>query len=275
MIERSGVRLIGHPVSHSLSPVMQNAALASAGIPLQYTAADVSPENLAYVLESFRASNTAGNITVPHKRRALSAMQKLTPVASRAGAVNTFWIDGDGELAGDNTDVAGFTELTFDLLGDIPAKARVAVLGAGGAAAAVVTAIDRWPDAAVTVHARDLSQASVMQTRHSVVVRACSMRDPCLSEATIVVNATAIGIGDSDELPVEIDRLAPDAVVIDLNYGRRETAFVRAARARGHAGCDGLRMLLHQGAASFHRWFGIDADTDAMWNALLRETGRA
>ena len=274
MISRSGVRLIGHPISHSLSPVMHNAALASAGISLEYTAMDVESDSLATVLATFRRSNVAGNITVPYKKRALSAMQKLTPVASRAGAVNTFWVDSDGDLAGDNTDVAGFNELIFELLGAIPEKARVAVLGAGGAAAAVVSAIDRWPGAEVTVHARDLSQASVMQTRHSAVVRACSMRDPRLSDATIVVNATTIGIGDSNELPVEIERLAEGALVVDLNYGPRETVFVRDSRARGHVAADGLRMLLFQGAASFHRWFGVDADTDAMWNALLKQTGR-
>ena len=100
------------------------------------------------------------------------------------------------------------------------------------------------------------------------------MRDPRLSDATIVVNATTIGIGDSNELPVEIERLAESALVVDLNYGPRETMFVRDSRARGHVAADGLRMLLFQGAAAFHRWFGVDADTDAMWNALLKQTGR-
>ena len=274
MIERSGVRLVGHPVSHSLSPVMHNAALASAGIQLTYEAVDVAPEQLTSVLRSYRRENIAGNITVPHKRHALADMQKLTPVASRAGAANTFWTDADGDLAGDNTDVAGFNELIWELIGELPRGAKVAVLGAGGGAAAVVTAVERWGDASVTVHARDLSQASAMQTRHSVVVRACSMRDPCLADAKLVVNATTLGIDDRDEIPTELDRLAQDAVVVDLNYGSRETRFVRDARERGHLAADGLRMLLHQGSASFHRWFGVDADTDAMWNALLKATGR-
>jgi shikimate dehydrogenase len=275
MIERSGVRLIGHPVSHSLSPAMQNAALASAGIPLRYDAVDVDLDDVSTVLDSFKRNNIAGNITVPHKRRAMSLMQKLTPVATRAGAVNTFWTDDEGELAGDNTDVAGFNELIWELCAGLPESARVAVFGAGGAAAAVVTALEKWPDATASVHARDLSQASAMQMRHSVVVRACSMRDPCLSDANVVVNATTVGIGDRDEIPIGIDRLRENAVVVDLNYGKRETRFVRDARERGHPSADGLRMLLYQGAASFHRWFGIDADTDAMWRALLKETGRA
>lgn len=274
MIPPSGVVLIGHPVSHSLSPLMHAAALRAAGMTLEYRAVDVGSEDIDAAFAEFRNGNIAGNITVPHKKAALKRMQKLTPIAKRAGAINTFWVDADGDLAGDNTDVAGFNELIYETCDGFPANARVAVLGAGGGAAAVVTALEKWEGATATVHARDLSQASVMQTRHSVVTRACSMRDPCLSEATIVVNATPVGIGDRNELPVEVEGIGKDAIVIDLNYGRTETAFVRAARARGHTASDGLRMLLFQGAAAFHRWFGIDADTDVMWEALLEGTGR-
>ena len=275
MIPRSGVTLVGHPIGHSLSPVMQDAALAAAGISLRYTASDVPPDALDAARATVKASNVAGYITIPHKKRALASMQKLTRVASRAGAANTFWVDADGELAGDNTDIAGFNELIYELLGGLPENFRVAVLGAGGASAAVVTAIESWTGATVSVHARDLAQAVVMRTRHPVVVRACSMTDPCLSDAKLVVNATPIGMGDGTELPVELERLSRDAIVVDLNYGSRETAFVRGARNAGHVSADGLRMLLYQGAAAFHRWFGVDADIDAMWNALLRATGRA
>ena len=274
MIPPSAIVLIGDPVSHSLSPLMHAAALRAAGMPLEYRAVGVKSDDLGATFAKFRKDNVAGNVTFPHKKASLAMMQKLTPVANRVGAVNTFWVDEEGELAGDNTDVAGFNELIYELYNGFPSNARVAVLGAGGAAAAVVTALEKWDGAAATVHARDLSQASVMQTRHSVVTRACSMRDPRLSEATIVVNATSVGIGDRNELPVEIERIAPDATVVDLNYGREETAFVRAARARGHTASDGLRMLLFQGAAAFHRWFAVDADTDVMWAALLEGTGR-
>lgn len=266
--------LIGHPVAHSLSPLMQNAAIEAAGLEATYEAIDVSPDALATKLDDMRAMRAAGNFTVPHKRPAMRHMQKCTSVAMRAGAVNTFWVDENSELAGDNTDVTGFAGMVNAVLSDIPAQARVAIIGAGGAAAAVVTAVEAWPSATVTVHARDLSRAVAIRMRHSVVVRACSMRDPCLGDADIVVNATSLGLAAADSLPVELDRLAPGAVVLDLVYGRDETKFVRAARERGHVAADGLLMLLHQGAAAFERWFGTPPNKEVMWAALAGATGR-
>ena len=274
MIDRARLVLIGYPVSQSLSPMMQNAALEAAGSPLRYETLEVAPDDLAATMAALRNEKSAGNVTVPHKRRALDLMSKCTPSAMRAGAINTFWTDDDGALAGDNTDVTGFAAALSELVPDIPADVRVAVLGAGGAAGAVVTAIDAWPGATVTVHARDLSRAVAMRMRHSVVVRACTMRDPCLEEADIVVNATPLGTLDTDPLPVELDRLSSSAVVFDLVYARGETAWVREARARGHIAADGLSMLLHQGAAAFERWLGIEPDRDLMWAALRKAAGR-
>jgi shikimate dehydrogenase len=267
--------LIGDPVSHSLSPTMHNAALAAAGSSLRYEAVQVDAHDLDRTMATFRAAHVAGNVTSPHKKNVLASMQKLTRVATRVGAVNTFWVDADGDLAGDNTDVTGFFGMVEEVLGHEPVGAHVAVLGAGGAASAVLAALESWEGVTATVHARDLSRASALQMRFSVVVRACSMRDPCLADATIVVNATPVGAGGTDELPVDLDRISPQAAVLDLAYARNETALVRAARDRGHVSSDGLPMLLHQGVAAFHRWLGIDPDIDAMRNALLQAAGRS
>ena len=201
-------------------------------------------------------------------------MQKLTRIATRVGAVNTFWVDDDGDLAVDNTDVTGFAGMIEQVMGEAPVGARVAVLGAGGAASAVLVAMEAWEGASATVHARDLSRASALQMRHSVVVRACSMRDPCLADATIVVNATPLGARESDEMPVELDRLSPKAVVLDLAYAPEETTFVRASRGGGHLASDGLPMLLHQGVAAFHRWLGLDPDIEVMRHALKQAARR-
>ena len=274
MIQRERLVLIGHPVAQSLSPVMHNAALEAAGLTIRYEAIDVAPEDVAGVLGGLARENSAGNVTFPYKKAAMSAMGSYSEVAQIAGAVNTFWSDGSGSLEGDNTDVSGFDAAVVELLGGMPEGARVAVLGAGGAAGAILTAIDAWPGATASVHARDLARAVAMRMRHSVVVRACSMRDPCLADADLVVNATPIGMG-TDELPEELERLAPHAVVFDLVYGPNETAFVRTARERGHTASDGLRMLLHQGVAAFERWFAAPPDQAVMWKALLEATGRA
>ncbi len=274
MIPRERLVLIGHPVSQSLSPVMHNAALEAKGWTVRYEAMDVAPEDLDAAVSNLARTNCGGNITVPHKKAAMHSMRVISDLAHAVGVVNTFWGDGYGALDGDNTDVAGFEGAVRDLLGEIPSNLRVAVLGAGGSAAAALTAIDGWTGATASVHARDLARAMSTRMRHNVVVRACSMRDPCLSDADLVVNATPIGMG-TDELPAEIERIRPGAAVLDLVYARNETAFVRAAREAGHPASDGLRMLLHQGVAAFSLWFHEEPDQAVMWNALLEATGRS
>lgn len=274
MIHRERLVLIGHPVSQSLSPAMHNAALEAAGMDLRYEALDIAPENLDSTLAELAKVPCGGNFTMPHKKAAMHSMRVISDVAQHVGAINTFWGDGYGALDGDNTDVAGFDGAARDLLGEIPEGIRVAILGAGGAAAAALTAIDEWPGATASVHARDLARAMSMRMRHSAVVRACSMRDPCLGEASLVVNATPVGMA-GDEMPIELDGLRPDAFILDLVYSPSETALVRETRARGHKSADGLRMLLHQGVAAFELWFHQKPDASVMWSALLRATGRS
>jgi len=272
--QRDRLVIIGHPVSQSLSPVMHNAALAAKGWDIRYERLDVAPEALADTLGALARTRCGGNITVPHKKTALASMRVVSDIAHKVGAVNTFWGDGYGALDGDNTDVAGFEESVRDLLGDIPSGLRIAVLGTGGAAAAALAAIDAWPSATATVHARDLARAMSAQMRHSAVVRVCSMRDPCLSDADLIVNATPIGMGN-DEIPIDMGQIRSGAAVLDMVYGANETRFVRESRNAGHKAIDGLRMLLHQGVAAFRLWFKEDPDADVMWRALKSETGRA
>src|SRR6185437_9274147 len=138
--------LLGHPVRQSVSPIFQNAALRAAGLALTYEALDVEPGALGDRVRALVARRAAGNVTIPHKLAVAGMCETLTPLAQRAGAVNTFWVE-QGALAGDNTDVGGFDELARRVLGSIPLGARVALLGAGGAAAAVLTAVERWPGA--------------------------------------------------------------------------------------------------------------------------------
>jgi len=274
MIQRERLAIIGHPVSQSLSPLMHNAALEAIGSSVRYEALDVLPENLSATLQELSRTRCGGNFTIPHKKAAMQAMRVVSDVAHSVGAVNTFWSDGYGAIDGDNTDVAGFDKSVAEMLGKTPSGIRVAVLGTGGAAAAALTAIDRWPDATASVHGRDLARAMSMRMRHSAVVRACSMRDPCLGDADLVVNATPIGMGN-DEIPVDLSQLRRDAFVLDMVYGRSETRFVREARESGHEAMDGLRMLLHQGVAAFVLWFGQEPPAEVMWSALREATGRA
>ena len=264
MARPSRLVLLGHPVGHSLSPRIQNAALRSAGIPLEYVALVVAPHALSAVLDEIVATNAAGNVTIPHKE-AVAARASLTPIARRTGAVNTFWVE-DGVLCGHNTDVHGFDASVRALLG-IPPRGVVVLLGAGGAAAAVLAAVEGWHAASVLVHARNAVRVETLCARFAAFARPTTSLRDALPTAELVVNATPIGMRD-DAHPAPLELVAPGAAVVDLVYRPGGTAWSRAAAARGHRSCDGLPMLIEQGAAAFEQWFGVRADRAAMWKSV-------
>ncbi len=258
--------LIGHPVAHSLSPAMQNAALGAAGIPLTYETIDVFPADLGATLAHLAQQGAAGNVTVPHKEAAASYCGRVTAVAQRAGAVNTFWVQ-NGTLVGDNTDVAGFHTAVRRLSGRVPLQARIAVIGAGGAAAAVLTAIAEWPGCQARVWNRTPARLEALVARFPAVAVAVPAIPDALADATLVVHATTIGMS-RDDVPFDPALLPHGADVIDLVYRPGETPWVRAARMRGHRASDGLAMLVEQGALAFEQWFGRPADRHAMRSAV-------
>lgn len=259
--------LLGHPVAHSLSPSFQNAALRRAGLPVTYRALDVPPWSLEDALHALVAGGAAGNVTVPHKESVAARCSRLEPMAAETAAVNTFWVD-DGHLVGDNTDVGGFDAAVRRLDASLPEGAHVAVLGAGGAAAAVLSAVRRWPDASARVWSRTPARSRRLASRYQAFAAATSSLGEALAGATLVVNATPVGLHETDQRPVEIDALPPGCAVMDLAYRPGGTAWVREARAHGHAATDGLAMLIEQGALAFERWFGFAPDRDVMWAAV-------
>jgi shikimate dehydrogenase len=258
--------LLGHPVSHSVSPRIHAAALRSAGITLSYTARDVMPEALDAVLRELAADRAAGNATIPHKEALASRCATLTPLARRVGAVNTFWHE-DGRLVGDNTDVGGVDATARALLGDDLRSARVAIIGAGGGAAAVLAAAERWGVARAALYNRHMPRAEHLADRFRPFAVAEGTMAGALEDATLVVNTTPVGMRDA-ALPVPIEVLPPGAAVLDLVYRGEETAWVTAARGAGHRAADGMGMLVEQGALAFARWFGVEADRAAMWRAM-------
>ena len=259
--------LLGHPVSHSLSPVFQNAALRAANIPLVYEALDVEAGELRSVLRELKESKAAGNVTIPHKTAVHASCDKVTDIAARVGAVNTFWFEA-GKLHCDNTDVGGFDAAVKALLGGEPADARIVLLGSGGAAAAVLTAVERWQNARVTIVSRNAEKTRKLARRFRDVARVETALEKTVGDATLIVNATPIGQHD-DEQPMDVRALSSSTAVFDLVYRRGGTPWVKAARKKGCPAADGLPMLLEQGALSFQRWFGIEPDREAMRQALL------
>jgi len=259
--------LLGHPVGHSLSPVFQSAALKAAKIPLVYEALDVTGRELRRVIRGLRDSNAAGNVTIPHKIAVHDLCDELTDLAAKVGAVNTFWMES-GKLHGDNTDVGGFEAAARALLGGETDRARIVVLGAGGAAAAVLAAAEEWSDARVMVVARNKGRADALALRFPDVARAEKSVERAIRGATLIVNATPVGQQD-ENLPIDVTLIPKAAAVLDLVYRRGGTAWVKAARERGIRAADGLPMLLEQGALAFQRWFGSEPDREAMRLALV------
>jgi shikimate dehydrogenase len=265
-VNPSRLVLLGDPVSHSLSPVFQNAALFAAGITVRYEAVRVGAAELPAMAAKLAADGAAGNVTVPHKVEFLPLCDDVTPVASRVGAVNTFWSVG-GKLTGDNTDVGGFDAAARELLGEIPADLTVAVIGAGGAAAAILGAVESWPRATVRLYARNAIRASALAKRFGDFARAESSVRSALAGAKLIVNATPIGMSD-DSLPFSFADIPKGATILDLVYKRGGTPLVRSAQAAGFRAADGTTMLIEQGALSFERWFGFVPDKEVMRAAM-------
>jgi shikimate dehydrogenase len=251
-------------VAHSLSPRIQNAALRAAGIEMEYELLDVPPSELRAMVRKLRSVEAAGNVTIPHKAAVFKECDHLTAVAQRAGAVNTFWMQ-DGTLVGDNTDVAGFDFAAREILESVqaPLPRRVALLGAGGAAAAVATAVSDWDGAELVVWSRRPEQGTELAKRFDC---ASAESDLCaaVKGADLVVNATPVGLLD-DAMPAPIAMLPRKCPILDLVCLKGETEWVREARDAGHPAADGLAMLVEQAARSFRRWFTIEPNREVMW----------
>lgn len=259
--------VIGDPVEHSLSPAMHNAAIASLGLDAVYVALRVDSSALPHVIRAFESVGVAGNVTVPHKVPVAKLLIRLTPVAKELGAVNTFWPDG-GRLVGDNTDVRG----VVDALHAVRAKGPLLVNGTGGAARAVAAA------------ARELSVPLLIRSRRreragdfAAWARELGVDAAVDDGATVgtAVNASPLGLGAADPLPIPNERLTGCWVALDLVYAPGGTQWVRECRKRGMTAEDGRTMLVAQGAHAFERFFpNVKAPREVMAAAVNRMLGK-
>lgn len=265
------VALLGDPVAHSLSPRFQNAALQAAGIDAAYLPLRCDADRFDGLFLGIAGAGGAGNVTLPHKTRAAARLDVPTAAVERTGACNTFW-GVDGRIHGDNTDVEGFARAARALIGP-PAGARVLVLGAGGAARAVLLALmDERADAIHLLNrtpgrARAVAEALDPRGRKVLVIEGGS-EGVTREGYDLVVNATSLGMAHEDPLPLDLDRPARVGAVLDLVYRESGTSWVSAARSREIPAADGLEMLIQQGAASFRRWFDMEPDIDVMRTAV-------
>jgi shikimate dehydrogenase len=268
------VVLIGHPVAHSLSGAMQQAAFDELGIDAKYELWDRKPIELADTIAELRGDEFLGaNVTIPHKERVVPLVDRLTEDAHATGAVNTITREGK-KLIGHNTDVPGFKVALDRLVGKQKMPRQAVVLGAGGGARAVVYGLITEGFQRVVIFNRHLHRAEGL-VRHfgrsaaHMELRAMpwheSVIEAELSKTRVLINATAIGL-NPNESPIPGELLPPDLLVLDLIYNR--TRLMRDAQAAGDTVLNGELMLLHQGAAAFTLWTGQPAPLELMQRRL-------
>jgi shikimate dehydrogenase len=256
--------LLGDPVSHSLSPLMQNAAMRAAAVDGIYFAVRCDSDTVGPLIRAIARAGGGGNVTIPHKATAALVIERPSAAVTATGVCNTYWSD-DGRICGDNTDVEGFLAVVRPLLGTIEG-ARACVLGAGGAARAVVHGLLRHGAEALVV-GRSAERLAMFeaQFRNDPRLRTAMGVNPLKAGSIdLVVNATPIGMADDDSAPVDLDTMRDLGAVIDLVYRAGGTALTRAASVRGIPAADGHAMLVEQGAAAFERWWKRAAPVGVM-----------
>jgi shikimate dehydrogenase len=274
------VGVIGSPIAHSLSPLLHNAAFAALGLRGAWTslAFEVAPGQAASALAAMRRADVSGlSVTMPHKADVATLVDDCTEVARRLGAVNCI-VNRDGLLVGTNTDGEGFVASLARGADFTPAGKRCLVIGAGGAARAVVLALAEAGASEVAVlnrtPGRAATAAALAGAAGSVVSAGAAALAEGVEAADLVVNATPVGMAgassqgtDADAWMVAPQLLHPGQVAADLVYAPRPTRWLAAAAAAGAVAVDGLGMLVHQAAAQLVLWTGEDAPVEAMWRA--------
>ena len=238
--------ILGDPVSHSLSPLMQNAAFHALGLPASYVPLRCSADDLPALMRALGRAGGGGNVTVPHKEVAAGRVDVCREAAKTVESCNTFWDDG-GRLGGDNTDVHGLIEALHQLQ---VTNAPWFIAGTGGGARAAVVAAKEM---GVPVAAGSRSADRQRRFEEWISARGVELAPP--TECRVLINSTPLGLRAGDPLPIEPGRFARAEIAFDMVYARGETAWVRAMRATVPRAADGRAMLVAQGAAAFECWY--------------------
>jgi len=253
--------VMGWPVSHSRSPTLHNHWIQHYGLTGAYVLLPVEPGNLPAALKGLSALGFAGcNVTIPHKVAAMQLMDRVDPVARRMGAINTIVVEKDGSLSGFNNDGFGYIQSLLDAQPNWRADAGpITVLGAGGAARAVVLSLAERGAKEIRLCNRspDKAQALAKEFGAPVRVLAWEERHNALADVALLVNTTNQGMSGQSALDLSLDRLPPHALVSDVIYVPMETPLLAAARKRGNPTVNGLGMLLNQARPAFKAWFGV------------------
>lgn len=272
--------VIGHPIGHSRSPGMHNAAFAARGIAAQYLKLDVAPEELGNFMLRAGKMLAGFNLTVPHKQAVIPYLDEIDPDALRIGSVNTVKVLSDGRFSGCSTDGAGFEEAVRIRLGMELAGREILLLGCGGAARAVAFRAAKRGARKIRIANRHAEKAAMLAEELGSCAEALPLDDTkklsdALAESDLLVQATSLGLrpGDAPPLPLDLLDAAPGKLaVFDLVY--LATPLLERAKARGLKFCDGKEMLLRQGAESFRFWTGVEPPVEAMERGMESEAWR-
>ena len=270
------VGVIGDPVQHSRSPQMHNAAIVERKLDYVYVPFHVRSGELREAIEGFKALNVLGvNVTIPHKQTVMPILDDVSHEATLIGAANTL-IFCDGRVSGDNTDAQGFLRAMTEEGIDIPVGGSAVVLGAGGAARAVVVALALSGLDLITIANRtewkaiqfEKDLATISETEISAVDLASNQLNLAIRSADLLVNTTSVGMQETDQLLIDPDSLNPGTIVYEIVYTPPETPLLRVAREKGCQTIGGIGMLVHQGAIAFEKWIGIVPNVETMRIAL-------
>ena len=268
--------VMGWPVAHSRSPVIHKHWIAKHGLKGSYVQLPVKPENLEDAIRGLKALGFAGcNVTVPHKVRAMELMDELHPVARRMQAINTIVVQPDGRLLGMNNDGAGYIQSLRDADATWRGDAGPAlVLGAGGAARAIVVALldEGVPELRITNRTLERAQALAEAFGDRVKVVPWSERNEAMAGVSLLVNTTTQGMHGQAPLDVTLEALPAAAMVSDAIYIPMETPLLAQARLRGHRTVNGLGMLLNQARPAFQSWFGVLPEITPELRAVVQAT---
>lgn len=253
--------VIGWPVAQSRSPVLHGHWLKQYGVSGAYLPLPVQPERLPDAIRGLRALGFSGcNVTIPHKLAVLKLVDQVDPVATRIGAVNTVVVQDNGMLSGFNTDAYGFLASLRDVRGDFKASTGpIVILGAGGAARAVVVALldDGATEIRLANRTKERAQELACIDPARIGVIDWDDRNAVLDGAALLVNTTSQGMVGYPPLDIALDALPKAAAVCDIVYNPLETPLLAAARRRGNTAVDGLGMLLHQAVPAFEAFYGV------------------
>ncbi len=270
------VGLLGHPVSHSQSPLMHNTAFQQKQLPFAYAAFDVAPERLKEAVAGIRGLGIKGvNVTIPHKVAILPLLDEIDPLAQRIGAVNTV-VNRNGRLVGYNTDGKGYVRSLVEETGLLLADQVVTLLGAGGAARAVACTLADKGVKEIRIINRSREKAKLLADHLKPLVPAKALEpgefEDAVKTATLLINTTSIGMYPNvHEMPIPYEWLHADLIVSDLIYNPLETKLLTSAKNVGAITHSGVGMFVNQGALAFELWTGVEAPAELMRETVLTQ----